>query len=484
MRRAGPAVALLAVATIAAIADRDGAGPPPATAQPGPGRAVRVEHRALEEAPTLGPPVAPVTIELFYAPGTAQAHAAYLTLVELQRRHPVRVRAVFRPLPRSGNVAAVLLAAHLRGRFHELMGALAVGPGTPTAAAVLDLAVKAGLPRAAAERAHLDDRVQGLIDLNRHRAFRLGTTSSPELVVNGRPLGGRPYPGSASVGDLEKIYLAALEDARRAEGEGVPLRALVAWGARAALCGDEPEELTPAPGAPVTAEAAEPPRFAWHLGRLLTRGTGCAVARHLPATLDELDRDSPPDRAPPLLARPLPTAGMPAFGPGDAPVPIHVVCNLRGRFCLDQLDLARRVAEHHPGQVRVVWVPWVDLALDDAGRDLTLAQAALCAVAEGDGWGFLRAATTAGIAGRGRIDLTAVAAAAGLDAERLVACAATTEPARAAVEAARAAGVGWGPTVVIGGRAYLGGFGDDRRASDRVEAELAPGLLESMAPAW
>ncbi|MBZ0231369.1 MAG: hypothetical protein K8M05_03400, partial [Deltaproteobacteria bacterium] len=63
---------------------------------------------------------------------------------------------------------------------------------------------------------------------------------------------------------------------------------------------------------------------------------------------------------------------------------------------------------------------------------------------------------------------------------------ASGEPAgaRAAVEAARAAGIGYGPTVVIGGRAYLGGFNEDRKAADRVADELAPGLLEALIPSW
>jgi hypothetical protein len=38
--------------------------------------------------------------------------------------------------------------------------------------------------------------------------------------------------------------------------------------------------------------------------------------------------------------------------------------------------------------------------------------------------------------------------------------------------------------VVIGGRAYLGGFGDDRPEAAVIEAELAPGLLEDLVPSY
>ena len=485
----------LAVVALAALVAAPAAAPAaPATApRPHPGAAVRVDHRPADDAPAVGRRDAPVTAELFFTPGAPNAHEAYRTVLELQRRHPTRLRVVFRPLTRNQTTPAITLAAHQRGRFFELMAVLAVGAGAPSAAATLELAVKVGLTRTVAERAHLDDTIGATLEANRHRAFRLGTTSNPELVLNGQPIGRRVHAATATVGDLEREYQAAYDEARRAQAEGLPRRALVAWGAQREACGDDPDDDDEATAleaggfdrGPAVA-APEPAHVAWHVGRLIARGTGCPAAPHLAATLDESTAGTTPHHdGTPLVAAPLPTAGLPTFGPGDAPVPIFVVCNLRSRFCLDQLDLARRVAEHHPGDVRVVWVPWIDLALDGADRDLTLAQAALCATAAGDGWGFVRAITTAGIPARGRLDVAALAAAAGLDVDGLVTCAAG-EPlaARAAVVAARAAGLDWSPTVVIGGRAYLGGFSDDRRASERVAAELAPGLLEALVPSW
>lgn len=465
---------------------------PPAVAAASPGRAVRVPHHVVDDAPALGPRDALVTIELFFTPGVGPAHDAYRTLVELQRRHPTRVRAVFRPLDRNTNTPEIALAAHRRGRFFELMNALSAGSLTPSPAATVELAVKVGLSRSTAERAHLDDAVQAALDANRRRAFRLGAMTNPELVVNGRPLGPTLHAATATVDSLEVQYRVALDDARRAHGQGVPTRALALWGERRERCGDDPFagggpfDEDDGDDATAAEKDAEPPSFAWRLAELIVRGTGCAVAPHMPGTLDEYDPDEPPRRSDaPLLVRPLPAAGMPFFGPSDADVPIFVVCNIRSRHCFDQRDLARRVAQHFPGQVRVVWVPWVDLALDGAQNDLTLAQAALCAAAEGAGWEFLDAASTAGVTGRSRVDLAVIAANAGFDADALVACA-SGEPAgaRAAVEAARAAGIGYGPTVVIGGRAYLGGFNEDRKAADRVADELAPGLLEALIPSW
>ncbi len=473
-------------------------------AAPGPaGRAVRVEQRAADEAPTLGPANAPVTVELFFTPGQPHMMDPYRQVVDLQRNHPTRVRAIFRPLARNLNTPAIALAAHRRGKFFELMAALVAGPNTPSHAQTIELAVRLGISRAAAERAHLDQDIMATLEGNEHLASRLGKLSNPEILLNGRPLGVR---GGAD--RLEAEYQSAYEDARRAESQGLERDQVLRWGHQRIICGDGEEddaddhkqpivsrmvevEVAPPDGGPgqalfdlptVKQEDQPPPRFAWRFGRLLFRGTGCRGDLHMPAAVDGEDPAPALADPAPLLAAPLPSAGLPTLGPSDAPVPIFVVCNLRGRFCQDQLQIARRVAEYHPGAVRVVWVPWVE-SHDGAERDLTLAQAALCAARDGDGWKFVNAVTMAGAPMRSRLDLAAISAAAGLDVDSIVTCAGG-EPvqARAAVEAARASGIGVSPTVVIGGRAYVGGFGEDRRAMYRVAAELAPGLLEALVP--
>jgi predicted DsbA family dithiol-disulfide isomerase len=372
------------------------------------------------------------------------------------------------------------------------MDALSTGSLVPSQAAALELAVKVGLSRSAAERAHLDDTVQAVLEANERRRNQLGINSIPEFVVNGRPLApAGMYAATATVDNLDVQYQVALDDARRAVGQGIPAHALALWGERRERCGDdELAEEEPLAGEDEDDEKErtkdEPPSFAWRLAALLLRGTGCAVASHSPATVDEYNPDAPPRRdGAPLLALPLPHVGLPTFGPSDAPVPIFVVCNLRGRYCHDQIDRARRLSKLFPGQVRAVWVPWVDLSLDGAEQDLVLAEAALCAAAEGGGWEFLNTAGTAGVTGRSRVDVSVIATNAGLDGDSLVACVGgESKRARAAVLAARAAGIGYGPTVVIGGRAYLGGFNDDAPARERVMTELAPGLLEALVPSW
>jgi 2-hydroxychromene-2-carboxylate isomerase len=77
----------------------------------------------------------------------------------------------------------------------------------------------------------------------------------------------------------------------------------------------------------------------------------------------------------------------------------------------------------------------------------------------------------------------AAAVRAGLDPEALAACTRSPpEAARRVIEAARAAGIEWSPTLVVGRRAYAGGVTDDRLLADLLDLELAPGLLGTSPP--
>src|SRR5262249_22270993 len=163
-----------------------------------------------------------------------------------------------------------------------------------------------------------------------------------------------------------------------------------------------------------------------------------------------------------------------SFGPSDAPVPIFVVCDLRGRACREQFDRAHRVAEYYPGEVRVVYLPWVDLTQDSAERDLDLAESVICASIAGDGWLYTSKAMTRPAYG---LDAAAVATSSGLDPDLVLGCAKDGDPhAHALIAAAQRAGITSSPTVVVGGRAYVGGFTDDHSLGSHIDAELGPGL--------
>ena len=225
------------------------------------------------------------------------------------------------------------------------------------------------------------------------------------------------------------------------------------------------------------------PIAGWRLGALLRDGTGCPPGPTPTGRVDQAFDYELAHRAPraSLLSAPLPTADLPSCGPADAPVVVHVICNLRSASCGDQLLRARRVAIDYFPSVRVVYRPWVDLDLETAGLELPLAEAAMCSQRLGDGWKFVIK-----LPGhvRDELDLDGAAVRAGIDPQAFTACVeAPPTAARKVIADARAAGVAWAPTVVIGQRAYIGGLTDDRPMHDLIDAELAPGLLGAVTDA-
>src|SRR5436190_15801379 len=80
---------------------------------------MRVEHRPADRNPTLGPADAPVTAELFFTPGQIDSNRAYRHLVDLQQRHPRRLRVIFRIVERTAQVVVPIAAleAYAQGKF-------------------------------------------------------------------------------------------------------------------------------------------------------------------------------------------------------------------------------------------------------------------------------------------------------------------------------------------------------------------------------
>ena len=226
-------------------------------------------------------------------------------------------------------------------------------------------------------------------------------------------------------------------------------------------------------------ELAAPPRYAWSLGRLLDQGTRCPAPPVRPARLDDPPMNEPGViESAQLLSAPLPVAGAPAIGPASAPVPVIVACNPRGEYCRSQLSALRPLVELYDGDVRLVWVPWIDLGFEAASGDVELAAAALCAGELGDGWPFTT--DPAGVR-REPPQIPDLARESHVDISAVATCApGARDRALTMIAAAGRAGIGWGPTVVIAGRAYVGGFIDARAAAAAIEQALAPGLFEQL----
>jgi hypothetical protein len=195
----------------------------PALASPAQPRAqvARVEHRAPAEPPSLGPRKAPVTIELFFVPGVASSNAAYGNLVDLQRRHPRRIRLVFRPLERQGHLQApeAALEAHVQGRFFDFMDA-AVDTGRVLREREVEvIAGELGLDLARIQRAWADERHRPALEENERRRLHHRGRNTPEMLLNGVPA---PRPvGAMGQDELEEAYRDAYERAAELIADGV-----------------------------------------------------------------------------------------------------------------------------------------------------------------------------------------------------------------------------------------------------------------------
>lgn len=446
-------LALIALALALASA---AAADPPAPRD----RVVRVEHRPADRNPTIGPHDAPVTAELFLVPGHVESNRAYKKLVELQARHPRRLRVVFRVITRQTQIVVSVAAieAYAQGKFHELMEALlASRSGTVRKEHLPAVAEAAGIDpirlERALERALDPDLLPEALQENDRRRLRLlgATAHIPDLTFNAEPVG-QPL-ASLDVDELDRHYARAYDEAIELRDEGVPARHVLA-----------------------AAERRRAPRW--------------APTTYPAGAVDDPEAELSLPDAPPLLARALDLAGLPSRGPDDAAVVVVIACNLRYVSCRQQLEnVARRLHDLYPDEVRVVWHPWFDVGVEGNEAAPRLHAAALCAEAQGAGWRWLEEAAQQVMRGAADGDpdelIETIAARVDVDDAALAACVADGEDGvRARVRAAIAAGVHHAPTVVIGGRVYTGGFTDWRGAAERVDGELAPGLLERLVPDW
>src|SRR3569623_2338671 len=189
-------------------------------AQAAPGEVVRVEHRDPGAVPSVGPAAAPVTVEAFFVPGYISRTSWYRALEDLQRRHPGKLRLVYRVLTISGQTRAPYLAleAAAEGRYRELMEKLheaqASRPVALNDAQLLEVAKSAGVD---ADRAQLamKDPPPGYTRLvegdERRRKQHVHAANEPTVLCNGKPV---VVPlVSLTTSDLERLYAQARDAA-------------------------------------------------------------------------------------------------------------------------------------------------------------------------------------------------------------------------------------------------------------------------------
>ena len=449
------AFALLLVASVAAAA---------------PGEVVRVEHRDPGAVPSVGPGDAPVTVEMFFVPGYNSRSSWYRALEDLQRRHPTKIRLVYRLLTVSGRNREPYLAleAAAEGRYRELMTKLheaqASRPMMLNDAQLIDVAKAAGVDAERAELAMKDPPLgyKRVLDANeRRRKQHVHAANQPTILFNGKPV--TVPPVSLTTSDLERLYQQALDQAED----------LLDRGASPATLADAFDAQRPLPVE-------------------ITVQTG---------PTDEEIGELPTD--PPLANPPLDVRGLPSYGPIEAPVTIVVACSPTSLNCEQPLMAATQTQrDAYPDQLRVVWAPYFGVDLDNAADLALLGDAALCAEKvgtsserEGDfdgtsspGWRWVTAVLAESRNRRRRMAteelIDHLADKLHVERHAFAACRARMAGTTLAwIEAARHSGVRTSPATVLGGRIY-GPITDGTTLQLLVEAELAPGWLGEAAPAW
>lgn len=439
-------------------------------AQAAPGEVVRVEHRDPGAVPSVGPATAPVTVEAFFVPGYNSRTSWYRALEDLQRRHPGKLRLVYRVLTISGQTRPAYLAleAAAEGRYRELMQKLHEAQAAKTTqlsdAQLVEVAKAAGVDPERAEDAMKDPppAYKRLVEGNeRRRKQHVHSANEPTVLFNGRAI---TVPlVSLTTADLERTFHAALDEAEDLLDRGAA-----------------PSTLTDALDA--------------------TRPLPAEIVVQSGPTDEEIGELS----TEPLLASPpLDLRGLPSYGPAEAPVTIVVACSPTSLNCEQPLSAAAQTQrDTYPTQVRVVWAPYFDVGREEATDLALLGDAALCAEKvgttserDGDfdstispGWRWVTAvlAEAKNRKRRPSTDQMIEHVADKLHVERhaFATCRAQLAGTTLAwIEAARHSGIRTSPATVLGGRIY-GPVTDGTTLQLLVEAELAPGWLSEAAPSW
>lgn len=457
------------------IARPAGAGPetePPADARPAQAAPARTEaaprpqihvvrHRAIGPHPVRGPRLAPVTIDFFVNPGDRATRSIHRQLAILHRRHPRRLRIVYRLVApgRDHDLAVAALEAFAQGRFEPFFEAV-LGHRRPPRGpeAIAALCREAGVDVAKVEAAWARGRYDELLYRN-EGARKRHTDKAPSLLFNGRDAG---RATSVTIDRLESLYQQAHARARAALDRGVPLEHLYTFLARE--------------------HAAE------QAARTSRDFTG-AVDGVPAATLRDMDV------TPRLVPQDVEVPGHP-LGPADAPVVLHVYCSFLSTNCAMLKTSLATLREEFPDELRVIYhhmfpaLPEDEQAATALRRDLlAMHRGALCAGEQGAFWGFYKEAYLTQVPQAQHLAvgerLATITGRLAVDGERFAACMdrdGGDEEVLSLVRAARKAGIAHTPTVVIGGRAYLG-FKSSLDLRALVEEELLPGLLERLLPA-
>lgn len=470
---AAAALGLVTAATLgsAAAAPEDEVEEPPAPFDSAPRPEVgprehvqRIPHEPSDAPPTLGPRHAPVRLELFFQPGSANARVPFQLITELWRAHPRRIQLIFRVVSRQGQVhlPAAVLEAAAQGKFFELVNALPSLRGNQKEH-IRALAKSVGMDLDRLDAAWESSRYAAALEANEQRRTRMRVRQVPDALFAGKQ---SPRPVTVmGATDLEAAYREAYARALDARDRGVDAAHLADYLDANALADRPPQLLNLGP------------------------------ADERPEEDDGRGEPSTALLSPPLRLRGLPTRWTPAGDPGRgqdggdkrpaAPrgLPVLLACNPLSAQCYRHLHIVENAAEVFDDRVRVVWAPMFELRSRDAATVARVADAVLCADQLGVGWSALDVVMLQANRRHGRILdgdrlLDDLIAEADLDGAALAACMAVNAGAAVRrVEELRRSGMSVSPTVVVGGRMYPGSVSDAPSLQGLIEEELTAGWL-------
>lgn len=454
--------ALVLVATLLAAGIATAGAATAAPLEPRPQRVI-VAHHPVTDNPVLGPRHALVTVDFFMILGNSRSQQLHEQLALLRRRHPRRVRVIYRLVTteRYRLLTEAAMEAFAQSRFEPFLAVVFAGTRPPrTEDEILAACDQAGVQVAALRAAWADGRHGRILERNDIERQRR-TGSLPGLLLNGMDAGRAIARDSGAV---ETLYREALALARARMARGVPVEHLYHASLRALALAAPPLSIEPS----------------------AVDGMGAGDL----ATLDA---------SAPLLDQSVAVPGH-VLGPDDAAVVAHLYCNFLSSNCA----LIKRSFDHlrqeFPDRLRLVFhhmLPDLDGAADEDARRrdlLAIHRASLCAAEQDAFWDFYEITYRDYLTRRHRqiaVDeqvrnIARDLASAGLNQERFEACLARdrgVEAVEERVRAARRAGIVHTPTVVIGGRIYPG-IKTPLELRTLVVRELLPGVLEQGLPTW
>ncbi len=176
----------------------------------------------LAGLPSYGPKDAWVTVvEVtdYECPYCRKAERTLETLRETYR-DDLRVVVLEYPLPmheRAEATALAALAVDASGRFESMHHALFESPDRRTDEGLLDLAVRAGMPRRAYESALASSAPRARLDAAKKLGKELGVTGTPAFFVNGRKIS-----GAQPLGTFDTMIREEIAHAKALVASGVP----------------------------------------------------------------------------------------------------------------------------------------------------------------------------------------------------------------------------------------------------------------------